>query len=61
MQIDPNVNVSKDPKELNRVIDDLNKELDQLIEDLNHFKKKPTVKINLNGKWKNHNPNIPLV
>ncbi|XP_055508928.1 laminin subunit beta-4 [Leucoraja erinacea] len=51
MQIDPNVNVSKDPNELNRVIDDLNKELDQLIEDLNHFKKKPTVKINLNGSF----------
>ncbi|XP_051889579.1 laminin subunit beta-4 [Pristis pectinata] len=50
MKIDPNVNISKDTKELNSVIDDLNKEVDKLIEDVNRLKKKPAIK-NVTGSF----------
>ncbi|XP_069765550.1 laminin subunit beta-4 [Narcine bancroftii] len=49
MKIDPNVNISKEPKELSRIIDDLNKEVDNLTEEVNHFKEKLPIKTNVNG------------
>ncbi|XP_078090835.1 laminin subunit beta-4 [Mustelus asterias] len=51
MQIDPNVNITNDTRELNRDIDDLEKEVDKFIQDMNRFRNNPRIKAYITGRF----------